>query len=136
MSRKRKKRITVASAKDKARRIQNWTAQKISELIGLPWGYDEPIAPREMGQSGVDIRLVGEARKLFPWSVECKWQEKWSVLAWIKQAKDNCYEGTNWLLVLRKNRHEPVIVLDAEVFFDLLSKVKQNEQDKNNKDNS
>lgn len=116
---KRKRRITPASAKDKARRLQQWVCQKISDLLGIPWGKDESIASREMGQSGTDVRLLGEAQKRFPYSVECKYQETWSVLAWIEQAKQNQKEGTEWLLVLKKNRVKPVVVMDAEHFFDL-----------------
>lgn len=130
----KKKRISVSSAKAKSRRLQNWVAEKISEITGYPWGYDEVIAPREMGQSGVDIRLVGDARKLFPFSVEAKNQEKWSIPSWIKQAESNCYEDTDWLLVVKKNRKNPIVIMDAEVFFSLVSKViDTNKEQKNDK---
>ena len=115
-----KKRITTASAKGKGRTCQNWTAQKISDLLGLPWGKDEQIAAREMGQSGTDIRLVADAKDLFPWSIEAKNCETWSVPAFIKQAKENQGNSTDWLVVMKKNNHEYIVVLDAEVFFDLL----------------
>ncbi len=115
-----KKRISTSSAKAKGRELQKWTAQKISELLGLPWGKDELIASREGAQSGTDVRLVGEAKMLFPWSVECKHQETWSLPAWIQQAKDNQEPGTDWLLVARKNRMKPIVVMDAERFFALL----------------
>ncbi len=115
-----KKRISTSSAKGKGRSLQQWTCKKISELLNLPWGKDELIASREASQTGTDIRLVGEAKKLFPFSVECKNQQTWSLPAWIKQAKDNQIEGTDWLLVIKKNYHEPVVVMDAERFFELL----------------
>ncbi len=115
------KRIAVSSAKAKGRSLQQWTCQKISDLLNLPWGKDEMIASREASQSGTDIRLVGEAKQRFPFAVECKWQEAWSVLAWIKQAQENQAEGTDWLLVLKKNRIAPVVVMDAEKFFEMLA---------------
>ena len=121
---KKKKSIGVSSRKAKGRRLQNWVAKKISELIQMPWGYDEVIAPREMGQSGTDIRLVADAKEQFPWSVECKYQESWSLPAFIRQAKDNKLNGTDWLLFIKKNRHEEIVILDAEVFFDLLRLIK------------
>jgi hypothetical protein len=114
-----KMRISNSSAKAKGRRLQQWTCQKISDFLGIPWGKDELIASREMGQAGTDVRLLGEAQKRFPYSIECKYQETWSVLAWIEQAKQNQKEGTEWLLVLKKNRINPVVVVDAEHFFDL-----------------
>lgn len=115
-----KKRITVSSAKAKGRNAQQWVAKKIGELLNLPWGYDEQIAPREMGQSGTDIRLVADAKDLFPWSIEIKNCESWNVPAFIRQAKENQLPGTDWLVVMKKNNHEYVTVLDAEVFFDIL----------------
>ena len=57
---KKKKPISIASRKAKARKCQQWAAKKISDLIGLPWGSEEQIARREMGQSGVDVRLIGK----------------------------------------------------------------------------
>jgi hypothetical protein len=115
-----KRKITVASAKGKARRLQQWACQKISDLTGYTWGKDEQIASREMGQSGVDVRLVADAKEAFPWSVECKYQEKWDIPGWIKQAKENEAPGTDWVLFVKRNRHEEIAVLDADVFFDLL----------------
>lgn len=119
-----KKRISIPSAKAKGRQLQNWTCIQISRLLGLEWGKDEQIAPREMGQTGTDVRLVADAKELFPWSVECKWQEQWSIHEFIKQAKENRKKGTDWLLVLRRSRQEPVVVLEAEVFFGLLRLVR------------
>lgn len=120
----KKKPISIASRKAKARTAQNWVAQKISDLIGYVWGKDELIAAREMGQSGVDIRLIGEAKEDFPWSVECKNNETINLYSAIKQAKDNQMNGTDWLVILKKNKHDYVAVLDAEVFFDLLRLIK------------
>jgi hypothetical protein len=121
-----KKRIKTSSAKAKGRNLQKWTCQKISELLGIPWGKDELIASREMGQSGTDVRLVEEAQERFPFSVECKYQETWSVPSWIKQAKKNQKEGTDWLLIMRKNHKEPVVVMDGERFFEILKGALQN----------
>ncbi len=118
----KKKKIQPSSAKAKGRSLQQWVCQKISDLTGLPWGKDELIASREMGQSGTDIRLVGEAKEKFPFSVECKYQENWSLPSWIKQAKANQMEGTDWLLIIRKNHMEPIVVMDANRFFELLWK--------------
>jgi len=117
---KKRTRITNASAKAKGRALQKWACQKISELLGIPWGKDELIASREASQSGTDVRLIGEAKRRFPYSVECKSQETWSVPSWIKQAKNNQMEGTDWLLICKRGREKPVVIMDAERFFELL----------------
>ena len=121
---KKKKRISTSSAKAKGRGLQQWTCKKISELLNIPWGQDEMIASREMGQCGTDVRLIGEAKKLFPFSVECKCQESWGFPAWIKQAQANQEKGMDWLLVVRKNHMKPIITMDGEAFFRLLEKIK------------
>ncbi|MFA5432337.1 MAG: hypothetical protein EOM59_14215 [Clostridia bacterium] len=117
-----KKRITVASAKDKGRRLQKWVCEKISDLTGYAWGHDCPIESRGMGQNGVDVRMEKNVLKLFPYSVECKAQEKWSIPAWIEQAQSNIIPGTDWLLFVRRSRTRPIVILDAELFFAILKK--------------
>ena len=111
---------TTRSKKAKGQRLQKWMCNEISNLIDIPWGKDELISTRESGLSGTDVRLVGEAKKLFPFSVEAKYQETWSLPAWIRQAKENQKENTDWLLVIKKNHHEEIICLNAETFFKIL----------------
>lgn len=115
------------SAKAKGRALQKWVCTKIAELIGLEWGRDKPIESRPMGQQGADVRLDGEALERFPFSVECKFQERWAINEWIEQAKANCKEGTDWLLICKRSRKSPVVILEAEVFFDILKKARMGE---------
>lgn len=118
-----KKRISISSAKAKGRDLQHWTCQKIAELTGCEWGAsgeDKPIESRPMGQHGCDVRMESHVRALFPFSVECKRQESWSVPAWVEQAKKNRMDDTDWLLVIKRSHKEPIIVMDAERFFVLL----------------
>lgn len=119
----KKRRIKISSAKAKGRKLQQWACEQISLLLGIPWGKDELIAPREAGQTGTDVRLIGEAKARFPFSIECKAHESWSLHAWISQAKANQAEGTYWLLIAKRNREDPVVVMDAKGFFDLLRRL-------------
>lgn len=114
--------MKTSSKKAKGRRLQQEVCEEFSRITGLSWGEDQPIESRGMGQHGVDIRLDKEALKLLPYSTECKNQEKWSVHEWIKQAKENQKEGTDWLLVCSRNRAKPVVILDFYVFTALLEK--------------
>jgi len=120
MNMKKKRKIKISSAKAKGRKLQQLVCEKISQILGIPWGKDEMIASREIGQSGTDVRLVGEAKRRFPFSIECKWQESWSLPSWIKQAKGNREQGTDWLLICKKSRMEPVVVMDVERFFEIV----------------
>ena len=117
MTKKKKKPISIASRKAKGRGLQKWVAQRISDITGIPCGKDEDIESRPMGQSGVDVILRSKAKILCPWSIECKNCESWSIPAWIQQAKDNWKKGTDWLLFIKKSRHEEIVIMDAEAFF-------------------
>jgi len=114
--------MKTSSAKAKGRKLQQWVASQISKVTGIPWGKDELIASREMGQTGVDIRLIGEALEKFPFSVECKRCEKLSIQSWIKQAKENKLPNTDWLLIFRRSNEKAMIVMEAERFFMMIDR--------------
>jgi hypothetical protein len=119
-----KKRISVQAAKSKGRNLQKFVAKKISELLGEPFGPDEDIASRPMGQSGCDIRLSPRIRKLFPYSIECKCQERFNVVSAISQAIENQMEKTEWLLFFTKNRFPTTVIMTADHFFSLLEEIR------------
>ena len=105
------------SSKAKGRRLQQWVASRVADATGFEYGKDCPIESRPMGQSGPDVRLSADVRAVFPFSVECKNQERVSLWEWVAQARKNRYADTSWLLVISKNRESPIVVLDADEFF-------------------
>lgn len=111
---------TAASRKAKGQNLQKLVAAKIGALLGLEWGKDKLIAPRPSGQSGTDIILIGEAEERFPFSIECKFCESWAVPKWIEQAKANEKDGTYWMLVAKRSRKNPVVIMDFDDFFAIL----------------
>lgn len=113
------KRITVASAKQKGRKLQQEACEMVSRITGIQYksGEDGLIESRGMGQNGVDVALRGEAREKFPYSIECKATESLNLLEAIQQAKENMYEGTDWLLIHdRKKMSEPVVIMSMSAF--------------------
>ena len=115
--------MKVKNAKQKGRRLQKWVADQIGRVLNLPVGKDAHIEGREMGQSGPDIKLSPLAREGFPFSVECQNAETWTLGAKIAQAQTNIYPEHDkhaWLCVFKKNGGRPVVVMDAEKFFNLL----------------
>ena len=129
-------RIKISSAKAKGRNLQKWACEKISELLAISWGFedDKLIQPRLMGQSGTDVILRGDAYNKFNFDIECKSTEKISLYKDIEQARNNTREGRNWLLIHKRNRSKPIIILDAQVFFDILFLIKEGKNDKEDKD--
>lgn len=112
--------IKISSRKEKGRKLQKYFCEKLSKITGIPWGKDQLIESREMGQSGVDVKLIGHALKEIPFSIECKNQEKWSLPGWVRQAKENQLPETDWILCTKsQNVKDPVVVMDAETFFKL-----------------
>jgi len=129
----KKKPITVASRKAKGRSLQAWACQQVSEVTGIEWGNtdDHEIRSRQMGQSGPDVIMSPNVRTLLPFTIECKNQKQWSIRKWVEQAKTNCYPDTDWLLVIKSTgrtkaeRTEEIVVLDANVFFELVKKIER-----------
>ena len=74
---------------------------------------------RSMGAGGEDIMLSPKARGVFPYSVECKNQESINVWKSYEQAENNSgnYEP---VLVMKQNRRDPLVVIDAKHFVKLL----------------
>lgn len=119
-----KKRIKISSAKAKGRNLQKKVCKSISETIGIEYNQKSDqslIRSREMGQSGTDVILRGDALKKFPFSVECKSTEHFNINETIKQAKQNVIDGTDWLVVhKRKSIKNPIVIMDYEAFFGLV----------------
>jgi len=118
--------ISVASRKAKARNQQNDLAERVSKLTGIPCGKDELICGRMMGQSGCDLILIGEAKRLFPFACEAKCCEFWSHGPFIKQASTNVKGFPYWLLVMKKNRMKSVVLMESKLFKILMKNNKRN----------
>jgi len=133
---KKKRKITIRSAKNKAVRMQNEIAKKISELTGIPYGRDRLIQGREMGQPGTDVKLIGKAKELFNFAVEAKDQMRWSIIPWIKQAQNNIGDFDSWLLFckrssrLKEERVSMKVIMEADTFFNILKQLNEVKKEK------
>ena len=105
------------SAKNKGKRLQN----KIRDLILEKFDSLEPDDVRSitMGDSGEDILLSPAARRLFPYSVECKNQEKINIWSSLEQAEENSGKHTP-LVIFKRNRSKTYAVLEFEELLKLL----------------
>ena len=106
------------SAKNKGKRLQN----KIRDLILEKFDSLEPDDVRSitMGDSGEDILLSPAARRLFPFSVECKNQEKLNIWGALEQAEDNSGNHTP-LVIFKRNRSKTYAVLEFDKLLELLN---------------
>ena len=82
-----------------------------------------------MGTQGADLLLSRAAYETFPYSIECKNQEKFKGIYDIVQQAIDQDDGYEPLVILKMNHKKPLVVLDAEHFFDLvLQNPGQNEE--------
>ena len=110
--------MTPASGKAKGRNLQQWVLTKIHEYF--PSLEEGDAKSTSMGVNGEDVQLSPAARRLFPYSVECKSRDSIAVYGWLTQAVTNAPKGVTPLLVVKQNRSKPLVIIDAEVFFNLV----------------
>lgn len=108
------------SAKNKGRRLQKEVQEKLLKL------YEGKLEPDDirvaiMGESGEDLKLSPAARKLLPYSIECKNQEKLNIWSALKQAEDNCKDGLTPAVVFRRNNSETYVAFNFEHLLHLIS---------------
>ena len=107
--------MKTQSAKAKGRRLQQWFRDLLIEKLEI---HPEDIESRSMGAGGEDLIMARAARESFPYSIECKNQEKINIWEAYKQAEDNSkdYEP---VVVLKRNNQKPLILVDAEYFVNI-----------------
>ena len=105
------------SAKNKGKRLQN----KVRDIILEKFDKLEPDDVRSitMGDSGEDILLSPAARRLFPFSVECKNQEKLNIWGALEQAEENSGNHSP-LVIFKRNRSKTYAVLEFDKLLKLL----------------
>ena len=107
--------MKTSSAKAKGRKLQQWFANLLVERLGAD---EEDIESRPMGSQGEDIIMGKQTRQIFPYSVECKNQQPANVWKAYEQATENC-KGYEPLVVIKRNRTKPLVLVDAEYFVEL-----------------
>ena len=107
--------MKTSSAKAKGRLLQKWFANLLVEKLDVD---PEDIESRPMGSQGEDVIMGKQTRQIFPYSIECKNQEAVNVWKAYEQATENC-KGYEPLVVIKRNRHKPLVLVDAEHFVDL-----------------
>ena len=103
------------SAKAKGRRLQQWFRDLLIEKLNI---HPEDIESRSMGAGGEDLIMARAAREKFPYSVECKNQEKIHLWESYNQAQQNS-KNHEPVVILKRNNSKPLILVDAEYFVKL-----------------
>ena len=115
----RSSRIKVSSAKAKGRRLQQWVRDYLhSNLTGVE---KDDVTSTPGGVNGPDIGLSPLARKLFPWTVECKSRSSFSVYEALEQAERNLIKNTKPIAILKGDRKQPLALVYAEDLLEILT---------------
>ena len=118
----RSSKIKVSSAKAKGRRLQQWVRDYLhANLKGIE---KDDVTSTPGGVNGPDIGLSPLARRLFPWTVECKARAAFSIYAALEQAERNVLDKTKPVAILRGDRKRPLALLYADDFMEIVTCLK------------
>ena len=101
-------KIDLTNAKEKVLKISSEYNLDVNpdQLIEKLEVHPEDVESRSMGAGGEDLIMARAAREKFPYSVECKNQEKLNIWESYSQAVENSkdYEP---VVVIKRNNHKP-----------------------------
>ena len=109
--------MKTQSAKAKGRRFQQWVRDQLIEQLEV---HPEDVESRSMGAGGEDLIMARAAREKFPYSIECKNQERLQIWKSLQQAEGNTAENCEPLLIIKRNGTKPYAVIDLEKFISLI----------------
>ena len=111
--------MKIKSAKAKGRNLQNLVRDKLRSIVVGKVLEEDDIKSQTMGMSGEDIVLTPSAKKVIPYSFECKNTERLNLWKSLEQCESNC-EDRNPVLVIKRNRSEVYAVVKFDNFLNLI----------------
>ena len=114
--------MNTATRKAKGKRLQKHMCNLI--LKYFPILSDKDVISIRMGRPGEDVQLSNKAKKVFPYSIECKNQERMKYLWDAYEQAINNSKNLKPLVVLKINNKKPLILIDAEHFIKLQAEIK------------
>ena len=101
----------------KGRKLAKLVADKILKTFRHLKKADVRVAGT--GANGPDIKLSRIAKRLVPYQFECKAQNRLkTVWKWKKQSDKNT--NLDGVLIMKMNGKNPLVVIDMDLFFDLI----------------
>jgi hypothetical protein len=115
--------LNPKSAKAKGRRLQNYVRDKLRELYILKWRKlpkleEDDIKSQTMGMSGEDIVLTPAAKRIIPFSFECKNKERLNIWQSIEQCEDNC-NGSIPVVVIKRNKSKVYAIMEFDQWLEV-----------------
>ena len=112
------------SVKAKGRTLQNLVRDRLRKIFVEEWTKvpkleDDDIKSQTMGMGGEDIVLSPIAKRLIPYSFECKNTERLNLWGSLDQCESNC-EDRDPVLVFKKNRSKVYAVIEFDNLIKLI----------------
>ena len=111
--------MKTKSAKAKGRNLQNLVRDRLRKVFvewtKVPRLENDDIKSQTMGMGGEDIVLSPIAKKLIPYSFECKNTEKLNLWQALEQCEGN-REDRDPVLVIKRNRSKVYAVVEFDHF--------------------
>ena len=107
-----------SSAKAKGRSFQQALMRLL--LAKFPQLEKDDVTSRSMGAGGEDLLLSPAARKLIPYSFECKSIARFAGHTYMEQAQANTPAGIKPVAVVKANHKKPVVIIYLDDFMELL----------------
>lgn len=109
--------MKTQSCKAKGRRLQQLIANDI--ISAFPSLTEDDVRSTSMGANGEDIQMSPAARHFFPFSIEAKNQERLNIWDALTQARHNAPAGIEPVVVFKKNKFQPHVMLSWQAFLQL-----------------
>ena len=109
--------MKTSSKKGKGRRLQNFVRDEL--VKSFPSLENDDIKVAIMGENGEDIKLSPAAKRIIPYSFECKNQERLSIWEALNQAEENCEDRVP-TLIFKRNRSKTYAVIEFNEFIKLI----------------
>ena len=112
--------MKIKSAKAKGRNLQNLVRDRLRKIFVEEWTKypkleNDDIQSQTMGMGGEDILLSPMARKLIPYSFECKNTERLNLWGALEQCEGNRKDRTP-VLIIKRNRSKVYAVIEFDYF--------------------
>ena len=105
------------SRRRKGKRLQNLVRSKILDTFDILRPTDVSVA--KTGENGCDVKLSKIAKRILPYQIECKYQERLATLhRWFNQSRK--HGRLEPILVVKMNDKKPLLVMDLDHFFEIV----------------
>lgn len=116
--------MKTRSVKNKGKRLQGYTRDTLLEIFHELEPDD--VKSTMASAAGVDIQLSPAARKVIPYNIECKNQERLNVWDALEQAESNTPDESRIpLLVFHRNHSKTYVAFEFDHFIAMLRLLKE-----------